>query len=123
MNKPKPASILIVDDDPSVLAALRDILTDAGYTVADAMDGRKAVMKFRTARPDIVITDIVMPDQEGVETIRQLKIESPGLKIIAMSGAIGGRYLRVAELMGADATLQKPIKIDQLLESVKKVLR
>ncbi len=123
MNKPKPASILIVDDDPAVLAVLRDILTDAGYEVADAMDGRKAVTKFRTTRPDIVITDIVMPDQEGVETIRQLKIESPGMKIIAMSGAIGGRYLRVAELMGADATLQKPIKIDQLLATVKKVLR
>ena len=123
MEKVKPASILVVDDDPAVLGVLRDILTEAGYDVADAMDGKKAVTKFRQHRPDVVITDIVMPDQEGVETIRQLKIESPGLKIIAMSGAIGGRYLRVAELMGADATLQKPIKVEQLLDAVKKVLR
>jgi DNA-binding response OmpR family regulator len=123
MEKAKPASILVVDDDPAVLGVLRDILTEAGYDVADAMDGKKAVTKFRQHRPDVVITDIVMPDQEGVETIRQLKIESPGLKIIAMSGAIGGRYLRVAELMGADATLQKPIKVEQLLDAVKKVLR
>ncbi len=123
MNKLKPASVLIVDDDPAVLAVLRSILTESGYEVADAMDGRKAVAKFRLARPDVVITDIVMPDQEGVETISLLKRESPGLKIIAMSGAIGGRYLRVAELMGADATLQKPIKTDQLLDALKKVLR
>jgi DNA-binding NarL/FixJ family response regulator len=77
---------------------------------------------FREHPSDLMITDLIMPDQEGVETITKLRREYPRLKIIAISGAFGGRYLRVAELLGADTVLQKPFTPQVLLDTVRKLL-
>jgi DNA-binding NarL/FixJ family response regulator len=77
----------------------------------------------RSGRADLVITDLVMPEQEGMETVRALRKELPGIGIIAMSGAFGGQFLTPALMLGADAILSKPVGSDLLLAKVTEVLQ
>jgi hypothetical protein len=122
---PPPAvtTILIVDDEESVLKLLRTVLTHAGYVVIEAANGRQALEKLaQSPRVDLMITDIVMPEQEGLEMLRSLRRERPDLKVIAISGAFGGEYLEAAELLGAKASLQKPIDQRELLQTIHDVL-
>src|SRR2546426_9091101 len=112
-------SILVVDDYDLIRTSLRRILQDAGYEVFEASDGRQAINQMRENAADLVITDLVMPEQEGLETIRSLRSERPDLKIIAMSG---GQYLAAAEKLGADLTLPKPLRAEKVLEAVRKLL-
>jgi len=116
------ARILVVDDEDLVRSYLRDVLELAGYEVEEAEDGREALDLVRSGKINLLITDLVMPGQEGVETIQQLRREVPGLGIIASSG-YGGEFLRMARLLGADAVLPKPVKVDDLLASVQDVLK
>lgn len=113
-------AILVVDDDSEVRHVLRTILESAGYTVAEADNGRQALAECRARRIGLMITDLVMPDQEGIETIKLARRTYPELRIIAISGAFGGEYLRIAELLGADAALPKPLRMDALLEAVRR---
>ncbi|MBI1788995.1 MAG: response regulator [Acidobacteria bacterium] len=117
-----PKSILVVDDDPQVLSLMADILSDAGYRVLEARDGRHAMAAIRKGPVDVMVTDLIMPEQEGVETITQLKKEYPGIRIVAISGAAEGAYLKLAELLGAHAVLRKPFAPGQLLDQIAKVL-
>ncbi len=112
-------TILVVDDEPGVRSLLSDVLTEEGYAVMLASDGKKAwdVLSSR-AGLDMVITDLVMPNQEGIETIRAIRARFPQVKIIAMSGAFGGKFLRMAKGLGADATLHKPVAPGDLLRTV-----
>jgi CheY-like chemotaxis protein len=112
-------SILIVDDYDLIRTSLRRILQDAGYEVFEASDGRQAIIQMRENAADLVITDLIMPEQGGLETIRSLRSERPDLKIIAMSG---GQCLAVAERMGADRTLPKPLHAETVLEAVRELL-
>lgn len=114
------ATILVVDDEPAIRTLLRQVLEGAGYNVLEAEDGEKAIA-LATAETDLVITDLVMPDREGLETIRLLRKQKPDLKIIAMSGAFHGEFLEVAEKLGAVATLAKPIRPNDLLKTVREV--
>jgi DNA-binding NarL/FixJ family response regulator len=77
---------------------------------------------LKKERADLILTDLVMPEQEGIETIKTLRREYPELKVIAMSGAFGGDYLRIASYLGAHATLAKPIQMEKLLALVKETL-
>ncbi len=113
-------SILIVDDDAEVRHVLRAILESAGYQVAEADNGRLALSECKRQHYDLMITDLVMPDQEGIETIKLARKTYPDLKIIAISGAFGGEYLRIAQLLGADVALPKPLKMDALLDAVRR---
>jgi CheY-like chemotaxis protein len=90
--------------------------------VVVARDGGEALKKIRERRFDLMLTDLVMPEREGLETIRTLRKERPDLKIVAVSGAFGGTFLDVAQLLGADATLLKPVSPDQLLAAVREAL-
>lgn len=104
------ARILVIDDDARIRLLLRRVLEKDGHQVEEAGDGASGCDKQRTNGFDLVITDIVMPDQEGVETIRVLKREFPKLPIVAISGG-GGQgidYLAMAKKMGADLVLAKP---------------
>jgi two-component system cell cycle sensor histidine kinase/response regulator CckA len=115
--------ILIVDDEPGVRSYLHKVLENAGYQVAEAAEGRQAMRQAHAGPLDLVITDLVMPEQEGMETIRKLKKEFPTVAILAISGAFGGTLLRVAEMLGADAVLPKPVVPEQLLERIAAVLQ
>jgi YesN/AraC family two-component response regulator len=91
--------------------------------VIEAANGRQALEKLaQSPRVDLMITDIVMPEQEGLEMLRSLRRERPDLKVIAISGAFGGEYLEAAELLGAKASLQKPIDQRELLQTIHDVL-
>lgn len=111
-------AVLVVDDDDDVRKVLRLMLESGGYRVLEAADGRKALDQVRKQGIDLVMTDLVMPEQEGFETIQAIRREQPSLKVIAMSGAFGGEFLRIAKLLGAHSTLQKPLRVDDVLRAV-----
>jgi CheY-like chemotaxis protein len=112
------ARILVVDDDAGVREVLQSMLETAGYRVAVAVNGREALAALRERVFDCIITDLVMPEQEGIETIKLIRRDYPDLGIIAMSGAFGGDYLRIASYLGAHATLAKPVQLPTLLATV-----
>jgi DNA-binding response OmpR family regulator len=117
--------ILLVDDDELLRGTLHQILVRAGYDVDDAPNGKIAVRGYRRQRCDLVITDIVMPDEEGLGTIRELRRVDPNVKIIAISGGgLGkaGDYLGIAQMLGAMRTLAKPFLPETLLEMIAEVL-
>ena len=113
--------ILIIDDDKSILSFLKERLTCEGFNVLTASDGKEGMILFNENQVDLVITDIIMPDKDGFETIIELKKICPDIKIIAMSG--GGRghpghYLDTARCFRAQYTLEKPFKTSDLLKTV-----
>lgn len=119
------ACILLVDDEEAVRYTLRRMLERAGHDVFEATNGREALIALKSKRADLVITDIVMPVKEGTETILELRRRDPSLKIMAISG--GGRtgnmdYLDVASRFGADCTLAKPVRMQELLDAVSTTL-
>jgi DNA-binding NtrC family response regulator len=117
------ANILVIDDDPDIRDLVKATLASAGHQVSVAADGREGVQQCRAARPDLVITDLFMPEQEGIETIKQLRMESPDLRIVAISGKpTAGTMLEVAKRLGAHAALAKPFMADELLKVVEQTL-
>jgi CheY-like chemotaxis protein len=117
------ARIVVADDEAGVRSFLRLALEGGGYEVIEAEDGKQALREARSGRVDLVITDLVMPEQEGIETIRALRREMPQVRIIAISGAFGGQFLKAAEMLGADAVLLKPVSAQLLLTTVAEVLK
>lgn len=110
--------VLVIDDEAAMRALFAAVLREAGYEVYEAADGRAGLVLYHRHRPELVITDIIMPNQEGIETIRMLHAANPEVKIIAVSG--GGRigdldFLRIAKEFGAVATLAKPFRKQELL--------
>jgi CheY-like chemotaxis protein len=116
-----PPIVLVADDDEAVRRLLARLLSKAGYRVLESSNGKDATRQVIAERVDLVITDLVMPEQEGIETVIQLRKLLPDLGIVAISGAFAGGMLDAARLLGADATLPKPISADQLLDTVRHV--
>lgn len=119
------ASILLVDDDEQFRLMLNEVLQRAGYDVRQAQDGNDALKQYRASPADVVITDLIMPEKEGLETIRALRAFDPAVKIIAMSG--GGRnhssdYLLIAQRFKAQRVLAKPFPHHVLLTMLKELL-
>lgn len=113
--------ILLVDDDDPFRKMLMLTLTKMGHHVMEARNGKEALKLFAHVAPDLVISDLIMPEKEGLETIGELRRKHPGVKIIAMSG--GGRvsatdYLKIARALGADHVLAKPFSNDELKAAV-----
>ncbi|MCI0421053.1 MAG: response regulator [Acidobacteria bacterium] len=117
-----PATVLVVDDEPAIRSLLTRFLSKSGYTVLESADGRDALEQLRQRKVDLLISDIVMPERDGLEVLRSLRNDFAGLKVIVMSGAFDGRFLRTAEMLGAHATLQKPLRLDAVFETVRQVL-
>ena len=120
------ATILLIDDDEAFRSMLRRALQRVGYDVVEASDGRAGLQALSDARVDLVITDIIMPEMDGLETIRALRQSHPELKIIAMSG--GGRatpegYLAIAKLFGTAAVFTKPFDNEELFAAIEDALR
>lgn len=123
---PAGPTILVIDDDPLVLRTIERILQRRGYRVCLAADGSEGLNRFRFAQPDLVITDVVMPVQNGLDTIRVLLSWSPSAKIIAISGgnrASKGDLLAAALAVGASGAIVKPFAPDELLSMVAANLR
>ncbi len=119
------ANILLADDNVDLLEMQSAVLCEAGHSVATAVSGSEALRQLRSREFDLVITDIVMPDGDGIETIVYLRKSHPQTRIIATSG--GGRisaesYLPVAAKLGASVTLAKPVTATQLLAVVDELL-
>ena len=117
--------ILIIDDDEQMRNLLCRTMEYAGFNVEAASDGRKGLRLFEESPYDLVITDLIMPEQEGMETITFLRKNHPEVKIIAISG--GGRigpdtYLPAALELGADRAFAKPFPIDDIINAVKELL-
>ncbi len=124
LGPPVPAPrILVADDEAGVRRFLRAVLEEGGYQVTEAADGKQALRQARAGQVDLVITDLVMPKQEGIETIRVLRKEKPGIGIIAITGKFEGPYLKMVQMLGADAVLTKPVSAELLLASVAEVLK
>jgi CheY-like chemotaxis protein len=119
------ASILVIDDDAPIRLLLKEALSRDGHAVRVAVDGIDGVRLFRTHSADLIITDLVMPEQDGLATIMELRRIEPQLPIIAMSGGMVQNpklYLQLAEKLGANRVLQKPFVLQDLLATVADVL-
>ncbi len=114
----EPAKILVVDDDAGVRDVVRSMLEAEGYSVTVAQNGREAIIALKSQSFRVMITDLVMPEQEGIETIKVVLRDYPSVKVIAMSGAFGGDYLRIAGYLGAHGTLAKPLQLATVLKVV-----
>ncbi|HHL35368.1 MAG TPA: response regulator [Desulfobulbaceae bacterium] len=117
--------ILVIDDDEQMRVLLRQVMEWSGFTVDDAENGRKGMQIQRRQPADLVITDLIMPEQEGLETISLLKKEFPAVKIVAISG--GGRigpeaYLPAARELGADLVFSKPFDVKEFVAAVRGLL-
>lgn len=118
--------ILIIDDEAPIRSMIRLILERAGYAVAEAADGIEGIQRFREKPADLIITDLIMPNKDGIGMILELKKEFSAVKIIAMSGGGLNRpegYLRGAKKLGAAHTLSKPISRQELLRAVADTLK
>lgn len=124
----RPQRVLIVDDNPDIREFIEDLLDAAGYEAVTASNGDEALALLRERRADIVVTDLFMPERDGLETIDALRREFPDVGVVAISGdrqTPGGitQYLAVAQVAGADRTLRKPFTAEALLEAVRAAAR
>ena len=121
----KMGRVLVIDDEPQIRSMLRMMLERAGHEVEEAPDGIEGIRIYRNNPVDLIISDLIMPNKDGIGMIIELKKEFPDVKIIAMSG--GGLnkpegYLEGAKKLGAQQTLTKPIDRDELLRTVSDIL-
>jgi len=116
--------ILIIDDDTAVRLATRLVLQSAGYEIIEAVNGMRIEGTIAEQKPDLVLTDMLMPDRDGVETVLALRRRFPALRIIAMSGGgtRGDLDLGVARKLGVSATLAKPFDGEALVALIETVL-
>lgn len=119
------SKILVLDDEPSILLMIKKMLEKEGYSVEMATNGREGMELFEKNKPDLLITDIIMPEKEGLETIFELRRRYPELKIIAISGggSVGPEgYLPSAKIFGANLVMPKPLVMKEFLQAVRLLL-
>lgn len=120
------AKILIIDDDALFRGMLNDMLSSEGHEILEANDGESGSRLFSSDHPDMIVTDILMPEKEGLQTIRDIRKKSPDVKIIALTGGgthpDGLSYLEMAQDLGADRTFPKPFRTSEFVRVVKELL-
>lgn len=121
MNK-----ILIIDDTRSIRETMKEILEEYNFSVYTAEDGIDGLKKAEQVLPDIIISDLFMPEKDGFEVVKEFKSKSKNSGIIIMSGfgtpSTNSSFLKAAKQMGADAVIRKPIDYDVLLDNIKNIL-
>jgi CheY-like chemotaxis protein len=119
------ARILLVDDDEFLRSLLANAFTDAGHVVTPAASGREAIKQLEREQPDVVLTDIVMPDEDGIGVIMKIRTSYPALRVVAMSGGVPNSplYLSVAKKLGAVKILPKPFTPEFALEAIAEAMR
>ena len=117
--------VLVIEDEDQLRRIVAKMLSADGHEVIDALDGFRGMELFRKEKPDLVITDIVMPNQEGMQTIMELRRENPRIKIIAMSGSFASSgdldVLKMAQMLGADEIIAKPFRVQELRDLVSRL--
>ncbi len=119
------AGILVVEDDDDLRIMLKESLERRKHKITEASNGREALNKFKPSITDLVITDLLMPEQDGIGLILELRKIKPGIKVVAISG--GGKigpsnYLDMAKALGADAVFPKPFNLMQFIEEIEKLI-
>lgn len=119
------AGILIVEDDKDLREMLKNSLAKKKYTIVEASNGKEALLKFKPAITDLVITDLIMPDEDGLKVIMKIKEIKPAIKVFAISG--GGKagpanYLNIARALGADEVFPKPFSVNELISKIDSML-
>ncbi|MGH9869715.1 MAG: response regulator [Candidatus Polarisedimenticolia bacterium] len=122
MNSRSWPIILLIDDSPQVREVLRIGLESEGYRVIEAPDGREGVALYREHRPAVAIVDIVMPEKDGIETVREILAIDRAAVIFTMSGA-DEDYQEVARMLGAKRGFRKPVRLGELCEAIRQVAR
>jgi len=116
----KKETILVIDDDEAMREYVCFVLEKAGFKVFSAKDGNEGISTADSHTPDVIITDLVMPEMEGIETIKKLRTLHPKCGIVAMSGAVNSdTYLAMAQCLGANTVLQKPFARSQVENAVR----
>lgn len=118
--------ILIVEDDKDLREMLKLSLTRRSFTVLEAENGREAITHFKPLVTDLVVTDIIMPEEDGLKVIMKLREIKPSIKIIAISGggkAGPGSYLNLAKALGADHIYSKPFSIIEMISRIEALLK
>jgi CheY-like chemotaxis protein len=122
---PVMPTVLLLEDNEAYRTLMTEFLTLAGFEVHAAPDGRRVVELLKSRRIDLVITDLAMPERDGIETMTELRYSHPGLPIIAISGDVPLNthlYLTIAEKLGASRVLAKPFKMDQLVSAAREAV-
>lgn len=117
--------ILVVDDDEMMRAFVKELLVIHEFEVTEAANGKVGLKEFRENTPDLVITDIIMPEMEGISFIRELRSHNKDIPIIAMTGNVHGRmeeFLDISSQLGADEMLRKPVKSQEFLDAIERLL-
>lgn len=115
------SKILIIDNDPLVCETLKFAAESAGHTVVLARNGHEGLQAFAASPPDLVVTDILMPEKEGMETIVDLRRSNPDVPILAISGAAPTgniSFLKIAQKLGANRTLSKPFAMEDFVAAI-----
>ena len=124
-SEKRAATVLIIDDDEEVLSVVDRFLSQRGFKVLVTSDGKAGLELCQRRAPDVVVTDLVMPDQDGLGLIKLLRESCPQIKIVAISGGGGigsGTYLSLAKVLGAHRQLTKPVELSRLLEAIEELL-
>jgi CheY-like chemotaxis protein len=117
--------VLIVEDEKELREMLKTTLLRRKMTVFEAVNGKDAIMHFKPTITDLVVTDLIMPEEDGLKVIMKLKEIKPAVKIIAISGggkAGPGSYLKLAKALGADAVYSKPFSISDLVSKIEELV-
>jgi len=117
--------ILIIEDDRDLREMLRSALLRKDYTVLEADNGKEALINFKPGVTDLVVTDLLMPEEDGLKVIMQMREMKPEIKVIAISGggkAGPGSYLRMAKALGADSVFPKPFSVNDLVTRIDDLL-
>ena len=117
--------VLVVDDDEMMRSFINELLLIHDFKVTEADNGKSGLKEFRENTPDLVITDIIMPEMEGISFIRELRSHNKEIPIIAMTGNVHGRmeeFLDISSQLGADEILRKPIKSQTFLDTINKLI-
>ena len=116
--------ILIVDDDDMLRSYIKELLLMNNFTVSEAANGKEGLKEFKDNTPDLVITDIIMPEMEGISFIRKLREHNNNTPIIAMTGNVHGHmdeYLKISSQIGANEILRKPVRSQEFLDAINRL--
>jgi len=122
MTKANPRHIVLVDDDLQVVRYLKKVLEENGYSVTATTSGKHAHVAIQERLPDVLILDLNMPEPDGFDLLKAWRYKFPHLKILVISGYLHGALLKAAKVLGANATLEKPVTAEALAEKIREVL-